>query len=140
LDAQHLVVSVSPGFSLDLWHWSLQVAMAPSGATEVVWHTSSFEPQSKRRHRFREVPTWWQSVNAMLDQIEFSALPPTTPLGYVMDGVEQLSVERYVGASRSVFSISWSPERWPPFPGATAKVLQVLYEQLDALARKLHAT
>lgn len=134
-----LTVHRSPGFSGDLWSWSVQVVRAPSGRCEVRWTTfDTTKLEREHRERARVLPEWSARVLHTLESIDFAALPPTAGWRSPMDDLGELSVSLRIGAQHSQFVVPDWPKAWPKLPAPTRAGLQEITAILDPIARSLH--
>jgi hypothetical protein len=133
---RRLSVRLSPGFSADLWSWSVVCTEAPSGKVEIVWQTSS---SGERRERERTLPEWCAEVWRLVDAIDFACLPPNQPWTSGFDDADVLTLERQVGESVASSSLFYAPKLWPALPEATRAALLHLFSTLDLRARTVAA-
>lgn len=134
-----LSVRLSPGFSAELWSWSVVITEAASGKVEIAWQTSSFRAEPvHERQRVRAMPAWCEDVWRLVDAIEFGCLPPNARWASWLDDAEVFTLERQEQDSTASLSICYASQAWPALPEATRAALLQLVATLDARARSLH--
>lgn len=134
-----LTVTRIPGFTMDLWGWTVRATQAPSGRFEARWTTTDVvRGQREHRDRARALPEWCASVLNALESVDFSTLPPTASWHSPMDDVGRFSVILRCNEQVSEFELPDWTEFWTELPTATRVALERVIAILEPVAKKLH--